>query len=111
MINIAQIYEELDRRNYDALAGYNSGKIIHQKQLNFHKSQKQNRWVFGGNRTSKTECGAVETIWLAEEIILIDEPNQMWLVGLLACQPKAGFFCLNKMLANNSCFMYNEFTG
>ena len=57
MINIAQIYEELDRRNYDALAGYNSGKIIHQKQLNFHKSQKQNRWVFGGNRTSKTECG------------------------------------------------------
>ena len=26
---------------------------------------KRNRWVFGGNRSGKTECGAVETIYLA----------------------------------------------
>ena len=34
----------------------------------FHKSNKKNRWVFGGNRSGKTECGAVETVWLARGI-------------------------------------------
>ena len=63
--NLNQIFNELKRRNFSALANYNTGKFIHQKQLNFHRSQKRNRWVFGGNRTGKTECGAVETIWLA----------------------------------------------
>ena len=38
---------------------------MHKKQLEFHKSQYKNRWVFGGNRSGKTECGAVETVWLA----------------------------------------------
>ncbi len=46
------------------LLSYNSGQKVHQKQLKFHKCNKKNRWVFGGNRTGKTECGAVETIWL-----------------------------------------------
>lgn len=27
--------------------------------------QKRNRWVFGGNRSGKTECGAVECIYMA----------------------------------------------
>ncbi len=52
----------------DKLAKYNSGEKKHQKQLLFHKCQKRNRWVFGGNRSGKTECGAVETVWLARGI-------------------------------------------
>ena len=55
----------LNSRNILPLVNYNSGKIKHEKQLLFHKSTKRNRWVFGGNRTGKTECGAVETIWLS----------------------------------------------
>lgn len=50
------------------LCRYNTGKKVHQKQLDFHKCNKKNRWVFGGNRTGKTECGAVETIWLLRGI-------------------------------------------
>lgn len=40
----------------------------HAKQSAFHKCQKRNRWVFGGNRSGKTECGAVEAVWLARGI-------------------------------------------
>ncbi|MGD9901020.1 MAG: terminase family protein [Spirochaetales bacterium] len=47
---------------------YNKGQKVHAKQLEFHKNTKRNRWVFGGNRTGKTECGAVETIYLARGI-------------------------------------------
>ena len=36
------------------LANYNTGELIHKKQVEFHKSQKKNRWVFGGNRSGKT---------------------------------------------------------
>lgn len=58
--------EKLKRlQNRSKLDKYNTGKLVHQKQLAFHKSTKRNRWVFGGNRTGKTECGAVEAIWLA----------------------------------------------
>lgn len=60
-----KVFNEIKRRNILPLKKYNSGKIIHKKQLEFHKSQKRNRWVFGGNRTGKTECGAIETIWLS----------------------------------------------
>ncbi|HAJ77709.1 MAG TPA: hypothetical protein DCO89_01395 [Clostridiales bacterium] len=53
------------KKRYDTkLMRYNKGNIVHQKQIKFHKCNKKNRWVFGGNRTGKTECGAVETIWL-----------------------------------------------
>ena len=48
-----------------ALSRYNKGEKVHQKQLLFHKCNKRNRWVFGGNRSGKTECGAVEVCWLA----------------------------------------------
>lgn len=57
--------EILRRKNCDFLAKYNSGEKKHLKQLAFHKCQKKNRWVFGGNRSGKTECGAVEALWLA----------------------------------------------
>ena len=63
------IDKELQKRKAgDKLSAYNTGEIVHQKQLDFHKCQKKNRWVFGGNRSGKTECGAVETIWLARGI-------------------------------------------
>lgn len=54
--------EKFDRDN--KLARYNAGGTVHEKQMLFHKCRKRNRWVFGGNRTGKTECGAAETAWL-----------------------------------------------
>lgn len=54
---------ELIRSN--RLARYNTGERVHKKQLEFHRCKKRNRWVFGGNRSGKTECGAVETVWRA----------------------------------------------
>ena len=65
---LLSVNDEIERRNILSLSRYNTGKIVHQKQLDFHKQKKRNRWVFGGNRTGKTECGAVEVIWLARGI-------------------------------------------
>ena len=76
---------ELKRRKNTKLAKYNSGEIKHEKQLAFHKCIKRNRWVFGGNRSGKTECGAVEAIWLARGIHPFKEnkPNVSgWVVSL-----------------------------
>lgn len=56
------------REKYDNLSRYNTGDKVHEKQLLFHKCQKRNRWVFGGNRSGKTECGAVEAVWMARGI-------------------------------------------
>ena len=65
---IKAIDDEINRRKLDnKLDLYNKDKI-HLKQLEFHKCTKTNRWVFGGNRSGKTECGAVETVWLARGI-------------------------------------------
>ena len=52
----------------DNLLNYNSGEKVHKKQVAFHKCKKRNRWVFGGNRSGKTECGAVETVYMARGI-------------------------------------------
>jgi len=61
-----KIYNELKiRKNKNRLLKYNAGKIKHEKQIIFHKCTKRNRWVFGGNRSGKTECGAVEAVYLA----------------------------------------------
>ncbi len=51
-------------RDDNRLLYYNKD-VVHVKQMEFHKCDKRNRWVFGGNRSGKTECGAVETVWLA----------------------------------------------
>lgn len=60
---------EQSRRNAEnALARYNAGKKKHKKQLAFHRCKKRNRWVFGGNRSGKTECGAVECVYMARGI-------------------------------------------
>ena len=60
---------ELKKRKKDGerLSSYNKGKR-HKKQIAFHKCGKRNRWVFGGNRSGKTECGAVECLWLLRGI-------------------------------------------
>ena len=68
IVEASNIYEEIERRKKCPLNNYNTGKIIHKKQVEFHKNQKRNRWVFGGNRSGKTECGAVESIWMARGI-------------------------------------------
>ncbi|MBR7100164.1 MAG: terminase family protein [Clostridia bacterium] len=60
--------EQAKRRQSDALARYNTGRKKHKKQIAFHRSKKRNRWVFGGNRSGKTECGAVECIYMARGI-------------------------------------------
>ena len=53
------------RKEKDRLSKYNSGEKKHLKQIAFHKCEKKNRWVFGGNRSGKTECGAVEVVYMA----------------------------------------------
>ena len=57
-----------ERQENDWLSKYNSSKPLHKKQIEFHKCCLRNRWVFGGNRSGKTECGAVETVWLSRGI-------------------------------------------
>ena len=64
---IKSIEREEMRRKKSPLARYNKTKV-HVKQMAFHQCLKRNRWVFGGNRSGKTECGAVETVWLARGI-------------------------------------------
>lgn len=59
--------EQIRRKSNDRISCYNRDKV-HEKQIAFHKCQKKNRWVFGGNRSGKTECGAVEVIYTARGI-------------------------------------------
>lgn len=65
---IKTIEREIARRRDAPIARYNAGSRKHKKQLAFHKCKKRNRWVFGGNRSGKTECGAVEAVWIARGI-------------------------------------------
>ena len=48
---LVKIKKEIKNRKNDLLACYNTGEVIHKKQVEFHKCQKRNRWVFGGNRS------------------------------------------------------------
>ena len=82
---LCKIEAELRRRSEeDFLARYNTGEKIHHKQLAFHQCQKRNRWVFGGNRSGKTECGAVECVSMARGIHPYREnkPGSCWVVSL-----------------------------
>ena len=60
--------EERRRKKGDELKRYNAGEKRHEKQLAFHRCQKRNRWVFGGNRSGKTECGAVECVYMVRGV-------------------------------------------
>ncbi len=73
-----------NRKKSDFLARYNTGEKKHLKQIAFHKCLKKNRWVFGGNRSGKTECGAVETVLLARGIhpYRKNKPISCWVVSL-----------------------------
>ena len=75
--------EQKRRYDNDALGRYNKDKV-HVKQMEFHKCCRRNRWVFGGNRTGKTECGAAETVWLARGIhpYKTNKPTDGWVVSL-----------------------------
>ncbi len=83
---IKLIDEELQRRNKPSKIDlYNAGEKVHAKQIAFHKCPKKNRWVFGGNRSGKTECGAVEAVYMARGIHPYREnkPNVFgWVVSL-----------------------------
>lgn len=75
------------RKERDYLTLYNAGEKRHEKQIAFHKCKKRNRWVFGGNRSGKTECGAVECVYMARGIHPYREnrPNVIgWVVSLSA---------------------------
>lgn len=65
---IKSVERELEKRAQSPIAQYNAGGKKHKKQIAFHKCKKRNRWVFGGNRSGKTECGAVEAVWMARGI-------------------------------------------
>ncbi len=86
LLKLRKIVNEINRReNNNVLKHYNTGKLVHKKQMQFHKSTKKNRWVFGGNRSGKTECGAVETVWLARGIHPYRENRENvegWVVSL-----------------------------
>lgn len=73
------------RKNNNKLKTYNCGDKKHEKQIAFHKCHKKNRWVFGGNRTGKTECGAVETVYLARgchPYRKVEKATEGWVVSL-----------------------------
>ena len=68
MQDVVEILRILKRRATHPLYSYNTGKDdapVHVKQLDFHRNASRNRWVFGGNRTGKTQCGAMEAVWHA----------------------------------------------
>lgn len=67
LLQLLKIEKEINDRKQDPIRLYNRD-IVHEKQMAFHKCPKRNRWVFGGNRSGKTECGAVESVWLARGI-------------------------------------------
>ena len=64
VLKILRIESELAARKAEPLRLYNTERV-HEKQMEFHRCGFRNRWVFGGNRSGKTECGAAESVWLA----------------------------------------------
>lgn len=84
VLRILALEREIARRRAEPLKTYNAGKV-HLKQMEFHRCGAKNRWVFGGNRSGKTECGAAECVWLAlgEHPFKPNRPDaQGWVVSL-----------------------------
>ena len=85
VLEIKKIENEQQRRlNNDRMKNYNTGDKIHLKQMEFHKCLSKNRWVFGGNRSGKSQCGAAETVWLARgnHPFRKNKPISCWVVSL-----------------------------
>lgn len=83
--DILKLEKEIETRyNQNKLNFYNKKGKIHKKQVAFHKCKKRNRWVFSGNRSGKTECGAVETVYLACGVhpYKKNKPTEGWVVSL-----------------------------
>ncbi|MBQ7328126.1 MAG: terminase family protein [Clostridia bacterium] len=83
--DILKVEKEIENRyNQNMLNFYNKKGKVHKKQVAFHKCKKRNRWVFGGNRSGKTECGAVETVYLACGVhpYKKNKPTEGWVVSL-----------------------------
>ena len=83
ILKIEKIQEEIKLKN--KLLTYNTGEIVHKKQVAFHKCNKKNRWVLGGNRSGKTECGAVEVVYFARgchPYRKIEKATTGWVVSL-----------------------------
>ena len=59
------LLNEIKRRLSHPYYRYNKGGKIHRKQVAFHRDRAPTRFVLGGNRTGKTECGAMEAVWFA----------------------------------------------
>jgi phage terminase large subunit-like protein len=82
LLEAQTLITELERRyKVDKLKYYKP----HPKQEMFHRCKKRNRWALGGNRTGKTECGAVELVWMARGIHPfrhITRPMDLWAVSL-----------------------------
>lgn len=83
---ILSIEREIENRKLkNKLNFYNTSDKIHLKQIEFHKCQKKNRWVFGGNRSGKTECGAVEVVYMARgchPYRKVEKATSGWVVSL-----------------------------
>lgn len=82
---LAITHEQKQRLLKNKLQYYNTGDKIHKKQLEFHKCKAKNRWVFGGNRSGKTECGAVEVVYYARgnhPYKKINKATSGWVVSL-----------------------------
>lgn len=76
------LMDELQRRHKEDKLKYYKP---HPKQETFHRCCKRNRWALGGNRTGKTEVGAVEAVWYARgnhPYKDIDRPMSGWVVSL-----------------------------
>lgn len=75
----------MERRAKEERLNYYQQPFEHKKQIEFHRSKKRNRWMFGGNRTGKTVSGAVEVVWYARgnhPYKKINKPTRGWVVSL-----------------------------
>ena len=80
-----KVQQQVRRKTSDARIDANQSPRQHQKQLAFHQSMAKSRFVFGGNRTGKSVCGAMETIWYATGLhpfVKIDHAMDGWVVSL-----------------------------
>ena len=86
LLKIKKIEKELaSRKVKNKVLYYNTSAPFHYKQIAFHKAPQKNRWVFGGNRSGKTECGAVEVVYMARGIHPYRKNKQSttgWVVSL-----------------------------
>lgn len=70
---------------HQVIALTNAPQPRHLKQIMFHQSIAKSRFVFGGNRTGKSVCGALETIWYAtgtHPYIALSHACNGWVVSL-----------------------------